>query len=171
MAASHGRSCSRRRNARIIGFSAFVAVTSVSPSTSTEKFRQFGGCLPGFAGRPGTGELRAMTHTHASQMYSECDARTRFCPTKLAPIQSPTRIPRVVSPAQCQHAVHASSAQPATCGAPQRWWTWVEPDVIAPHGAGTARTARRGSCRSTSRAGDGQSRNRSRLAAPRTASA
>lgn len=77
IAANHCPTRGFASHARIRSFSPFVAVTSPSPSKSTERFDHRIGSLPSAAGRAGQGEKRAQIATHASHTTALCHERTR----------------------------------------------------------------------------------------------
>lgn len=75
--------------------------------------------LPSFAGRPGTGAVRCAKYTHGSHTCVPLEYRTRFWPTKPAPIQSSRFMPRVIGPAHIQH--RPSTATHASTGGAAMW--------------------------------------------------
>jgi hypothetical protein len=76
MAANHGARFGLRSHARIAGLSALLKISTTLSSNSTDHIRSVSGGLPD------------MVTTHASQTTVLSGARTRFCPTKVTPIQS-----------------------------------------------------------------------------------
>jgi len=126
IAANHEAECAWRRKSSTTGFSPFVAVTSRSPSTITEKLRQFGGLFPSFAGRPGTTDNLDITQAQASQMIVECGARALFWPTKLGPRMVAVGAPRSAVAPQCQQSPSAAEHS-AIIVDPQMRWRIVAP--------------------------------------------
>lgn len=67
-----------------------------------------------------SGGLPDITNTHAAQTSGLSGQRTRFCPTKFAPMKRSTSTPRVDSPAHTQQRNGACGAHVGDAGDPAR---------------------------------------------------